>query len=200
MNTEEKNTRIAFERSFNMGFGTETDVRDRDCQIVISHDMANADAMSVENFFDIYKRNNQDLPLALNIKADGLQVELARLLARYEIKNYFVFDMAVPDGILYARQGINTYTRHSEHEPQPAFYDLAHGVWLDEFNEHWLTDAAIEAHLAAKKSICIVSPELHKRNHAKEWLHYSNLENKIGQDRMMLCTDFPEQAREFFNE
>ena len=199
-NTGEKNTRTAFERSFAMGFGTETDIRDLDCQLVISHDMAGVGAMSVEQFFDIYKRANQDLPLALNIKADGLQFELARLLALYEIKNYFVFDMAVPDGLLYARQGLHTYTRHSEYEPQPAYYDLTKGVWLDEFNGHWLTDTVIEAHLAAGKSICIVSPELHKRSYAQEWLQYKHLEAKIGKNRLMLCTDFPEQAREFFNE
>lgn len=199
-NTAEKNTRIAFERSFAMDFGTETDLRDRDSRLVISHDMPDASAMPAEQFFDIYKSANQELPLALNVKSDGLQLELARLLTLYEITNYFVFDMAVPDGLLYARQGITTYTRQSEYEPQAAYYDLAQGVWLDEFNGHWLNDSVIEAHLASGKFVCIVSPELHKRTHMQEWLNYKRLETKIGKDRMMLCTDFPEQAREFFNE
>ena len=196
----EKNTPAAFERSFSMGFGTETDLRDRDGRLVISHDMALGDALPAEAFFDIYQRHGGKLPLALNIKADGLQGELKRLLTRYGIDNYFVFDMAVPDGLLYARQQFNTYTRQSEYEPTPAYYELAHGVWLDEFNGHWLMDEVIEQHLARGKSLCIVSPDLHRRDHREAWQHYRRLEQRIGRDKIIICTDFPEQAREFFNE
>lgn len=196
----EKNTRLAFERSFSLGFGTETDLRDRDGKLVISHDMAGHDAMPAETFFEIYRSFSKSLPLALNIKADGLQVELKALLRHFQIDNYFVFDMAVPDSLLYARQQFTTYTRHSEFEPVPPYYELAQGVWLDEFNGHWLTDAIIEAHLAKGKSLCIVSPDLHRRDNTQEWDHYRQLEARIGRDRIMLCTDFPEQAQEFFND
>lgn len=199
-NASEKNTRSAFERSFSLGFGTETDLRDLGGKLVISHDMALSGAMPADEFFDIYRSSAKHLPLALNIKADGLHFELKNLLLNYEVENYFVFDMAVPDGLLYASQGLTTYTRHSEFEPVPAYYELAQGVWLDEFQGHWITEAVIEHHLAAEKSVCIVSPELHKRDPTTEWTHYRTLERKIGRNRLMLCTDLPEKAREFFNE
>lgn len=196
----EKNTTVAFERSFSLSFGTETDIRDHDSNLVISHDMADKNALPVEVFFETYKKFNCDPPLALNIKADGLQLELKRLLSLYEINNYFVFDMAVPDGLLYAKNQLNTYTRQSEYEKEPPYYKLARGVWLDEFEGHWITDDVIEQHLHNRKSICIVSPELHKRENTHEWLHYKQLENKIGKDKIMLCTDLPEKARGFFND
>lgn len=195
----EKNTAQAFERSFSLGFGTETDIRDRNGRLVISHDMPDDTAMPVEAFFEIYRRHNASLPLALNIKADGLQSELMRLIADYGIESYFVFDMAVPDGLLYCRQKFRAYTRHSEYEPVPPYYELAHGVWLDEFNGHWITDDVIERHLAQGKQLCIVSPDLHKRDYRSEWEHYRRLESRIGKGKLMLCTDFPEQAQEFFN-
>jgi glycerophosphoryl diester phosphodiesterase len=197
---EEKNTREAFERSFTMGFGTETDIRDHNSKLVISHDIPDTNPMPLGVFFEIYKGHRATLPLALNIKADGLQSELERLLTEYQIENYFVFDMAVPDGLLYAKQKFRTFTRHSEYEPMPPYYELAQGVWLDEFNGHWLTDEVIEQHLAQQKDLCIVSPDLHKRTYQQEWQHYRQLEAKIGKDKMMICTDFPEQAQEFFNE
>ncbi len=197
---EEKNQQVAFERSFSMGFGTETDIRDFNSRLVISHDMPTEGAMPLEQFLDLYSRFRSPLPLALNIKADGLQAELKRHLAEYQVDSYFVFDMAVPDGLLYARQGLRTYTRQSEYETTPSYYELAEGVWLDEFDGHWLSDAVIEEHLQQGKSVCIVSPELHKRNHAQEWLHYRQLEARIGKERLMLCTDLPTQAREFFND
>jgi glycerophosphoryl diester phosphodiesterase len=195
----EKNTRAAFELSFTLGFGTETDLRDRDGQLVISHDMANANSMLAEEFFEIYRTLGNGLPLALNIKADGLHQNLKSLLVKYEVENYFVFDMAVPDGLTYVKQNFVTYSRHSEFEPIPAYYEMAQGIWIDEFSKHWITDEVIEHHLNAGKSICIVSPELHQRGFAVEWDHYRLLEQRIGRDRLMLCTDFPEKAKDFFN-
>ena len=197
---KERNTKVAFERSFSLGFGTETDIRDHNGKLVISHDMASNDAMLAENFFDIYCSFSQPLPLALNVKADGLQIELKALLQSFDVQNYFVFDMAVPDGLQYDRQDFNIYTRLSEYESTPSFYKLAHGVWLDEFNHHWLTDSIIEEHLNAGKSLCIVSPDLHRRDYAKEWHHYKQIEKRIGLDKLMICTDYPEEARKFFNE
>jgi hypothetical protein len=155
--------------------------------------------MAVEVFFDIYQRHQSKYPLALNIKADGLQTELKRLLDAFNIENYFTFDMSVPDGIIYCRRGFRTYTRQSEYEPVPPYYELASGIWLDEFDGHWITDDVINRHLELGKSICIVSPDLHKRDFRREWEHYKHLESKIGKDRLMLCTDFPEKAQEFFN-
>lgn len=200
LNPAEKNSRAAFERSFLLGFGTETDIRDRDSRLVISHDMPDKNAMPLEQFFEIYVKYKTPLPLALNIKSDGLQFELKRLLTEYKIDNYFVFDMTVPDGLIYARQQMHTYTRQSEFEKEPAYYDLANGIWLDEFSGHWLTDEVIEQHLCNGKSICIVSPDLHMRDNTHEWRHYKQIEAAIGKDRLMLCTDLPELAREFFND
>ena len=199
INDSEKNTTEAFRRSFSLGYGVETDVRDMNGELVISHDPANRNCMSLEFFFQLYLQYGARPTLAINIKSDGLQKELKRQLTKFGIENYFVFDMAVPDGLLYLRQGMISYTRQSEYEQNPSYYEAANGIWLDEFNGHWLTDDIIEGHISAGKAVCIVSPELHKRPYSHEWTHYRNLEKKIGADRLMLCTDFPQKATEFFN-
>ena len=49
-NEGEKNTKIAFERSFQLGFGTETDIRDYKGELVISHDIADSSCMKLEAF------------------------------------------------------------------------------------------------------------------------------------------------------
>jgi hypothetical protein len=196
----EKNTKVAFERSFSLGYGTETDLRDHNSRVVISHDMAHQASMPAEVFFEIYKSFGKPLPLALNVKADGLQNEVERLLKEYEIDNYFLFDMAVPDGVLYIRMKLNAYTRQSEFEPTPAYYDSAAGVWLDEFEDHWISKNTITQHRANGKAVCIVSPELHGRDQCIAWEHYRDLEKDIGGDYLMLCTDMPEKAHAFFNQ
>jgi hypothetical protein len=195
----EKNSKSAFIRSFSAGYGTETDIRDCNGRLVISHDMPNESAMPLEYFFDIYKRYGITLPLALNVKADGMQSELKRLIDCYGIENYFCFDMAVPDAIMYCSHHLKAFTRQSEYELTPAFYEMAQGVWLDEFIGHWITNDVIARHMKSQKGICIVSPDLHNRDYRNEWEQYKGLESRIGKDRLMICTDFPDKAQEFFN-
>ena len=69
----EKNTRVAFQRSFELGFGTETDLRDFGGKLVISHDPPTADSLLFEDFLSLYQERGNGLPLALNVKSDGLQ-------------------------------------------------------------------------------------------------------------------------------
>jgi glycerophosphoryl diester phosphodiesterase len=199
INVKEKNTIEAFVRSFTQGFGVETDIRDIDGQLVISHDPANHFCMPLERFFQLYLKQATRPTLALNVKADGLQTELKRQLTIFGIENYFVFDMAVPDGLLYIKRNMIAYTRQSEYEQAPSYYNLANGVWLDEFDCHWITDEVVEQHVDAGKAICIVSPELHNRSYFLEWEHYRELDKKFGKNRLMICTDFPQLAEDFFN-
>ncbi|EAJ5680816.1 hypothetical protein BXA13_00615 [Campylobacter lari] len=197
---DEKNTMKAFEQSFKNNFGIETDLRDMLEQIVISHDMSNSNCLTLDDFFALYKRFSNNFPLALNIKADGLQSILKEFLEKYNVNNYFVFDMSVPDALLYIKAGFNVFTRQSEYEKQPSFYNEACGVWMDEFYEHWINEKIIREHLENNKKICIVSPELHKRDFKKEWQEYKEISKKLdNDDSLMLCTDYPIQAREFFN-
>ena len=71
-------------------------------------------------------------------------------------------------------------------------------MWLDEFQGHWINKEVIENHIKNNKQICIVSPDLHKREYKKEWQHYKEIEKELGIDNLMICTDYPEEAKEFF--
>lgn len=198
---QEKNTEVSFRRSFQSGFGTETDIRDYCGELVISHDIADSKSMPLYYFLEIYSSYSKDLPLALNIKSDGLQSNLLKALNKYKISNYFVFDMSVPDAMGYLKLGLKLFTRQSEFETTPSFYECAHGVWLDEFNEHWITRIEILKHLTNKKRVCIVSPELHNRSNEIEWADYKNICDSLQiKDHLMICTDYPEEANRIFNE
>jgi len=199
LSAEEKNSVSAFERSFDQGFGTETDIRDFNGNLVISHDIADKSCIGVPEFLGIYRRGSQNLPLALNVKADGLQALLKKTLEEQGIENYFVFDMSVPDMVGYLKAGLKTFTRQSELETPPALYEQASGVWLDEFHSHWIDEDIIVRHISNDKRVCIVSPELHGRKYQYEWNHYRDIDRKLSSDAIMLCTDHPEIAKEFFD-
>lgn len=195
----ERNSIKAFDKSFQMGFGTETDIRDYKGELVISHDIPHENNITLKEFLEVYNQYDNSLPLALNIKADGLQYKLKMLLEQYRIKNYFVFDMSVPDGIIYLKEKLIAFTRHSEYENPPSFYQFASGVWLDQFNIDWITEEVIIHHLKNRKKICIVSPELHKRDYTQFWNNLKVLGSKVDISEVMLCTDHPEEARMYFN-
>ncbi len=189
----EKNTAAAFHRSFSMGFGTEMDVRDGNNTLVIAHDIPTGNEISLAQMLDIYCQYDMSLPLAINIKADGLQPMLCDLLHRYKIRNYFLFDMSVPDHIVSLKHKLTCFTRHSEYENCP-LYDPSHGVWMDTFTDDWIHVHSVKKHLQNNKKVCIVSPELHRRKHLDTWHTYADLPRQV-----MLCTDYPERAKDFFN-
>ena len=155
---------------------------------------------TLDALFALYQSHSYKFTLALNIKADGLQSALKTLLEKYSISNYFVFDMSVPDALSYLRQGLRVFTRQSELEKEPSFYEEACGVWLDEFFGHWVDEETILRHLEHKKQVAIVSPDLHGRDFQKEWERYKIFEQKYGPcEDLMLCTDKITQAQDFFN-
>lgn len=195
----EKNTPAAFERSFALGYGTETDFRDYLGRLVIAHDIPDSENILAEECFTRLAAHDRHLPLAVNIKADGLQKLLKSGLERHGIDNYFLFDMSVPDAVFSIKSGLRVFTRHSDVEPVPAFYEQAAGVWMDMFfDDKWLTVEAIGRHLDAGKQVCLVSPELHKRSHQAFWDRLAGAQF-ISHHGLMLCTDIPEAAQAFFS-
>jgi len=195
LETAEKNQEVAFQRSFNLGFGTETDLRDCAGRILISHDMPSGHEMSLETFLGLV--TDPALPLALNIKADGLVRPVAAAMEQSGHQDWFVFDMSVPDTLAWLRAGVPVFTRLSEYEPTPAMLDRATGVWLDAFEQRWWNRDDISRLLDAGRRVCIVSPELHARPHEEDWEFLLPLAHREG---LMICTDLPEQARAFFLE
>jgi hypothetical protein len=190
----EKNRPAAFERSFALGFGTETDVRDHDGRLVISHDMPGAGALPYAAYLDCLARTaTRPLLQAVNIKADGLAAELARAMKDCA-HPWFVFDMSLPDTLGQLRAGNPVYLRMSEFESlPPALEPRIKGVWLDAFERTWYDAGTIRALLDRGLAVCVVSPELHKRaDHAELWTMLRPLRDRAG---LSLCTDLPEQAR-----
>jgi hypothetical protein len=194
---EEKNKNSAFIRSFELGYGTETDIRDLQQCLLISHDMPLGDEITFSDLLHLASRHSEQTPLtlALNIKADGLALAVRKLLDQHPSLDCFVFDMSVPDMRSYFDAGVPVFTRMSEVEQQPAWLERSVGVWLDSFESEWYDLEIIDALLKQGKRVCLVSPELHRRPHLVLWAKIAEL---AGREGLVLCTDMPEEATEFF--
>lgn len=192
---EEENTLPAFYRAFENGFGVETDIRDFHGQIVISHNIPMEGCIQFKEFADQYVKAGKKLPLALNVKSDGIQKILKELLLLYGIDHYFMFDMSIPEQVVYLREGFHTFARQSEYEREIVMYGQVEGIWMDEFETAWITKEVIEKHLKNGKRVGIISSEIHHQNADRLWnIIIPFRDNK----NLLLCTDEPMKARNFF--
>lgn len=193
----EQNTLAAFRRSLDAGFGIETDVRDAHGELVIAHDPPAPGAAKANEFLAECgaRSNGAVLPIALNVKADGLAVQIRAHIEAAPGPDYFVFDMSVPDMRQYLREGVPTFGRVSDVEAAPPWLDRCAGVWLDALDADWIDAQAISRWLDRVHRVCIVSPELHNREHTRLWREIKSLGPRLG---LMLCTDFPTDAKAFF--
>ena len=193
---EEQNTEVSFKRALKNRFGIETDLRDRNEEIVISHDMANSSSITLDTFLDLCELA-PDVTLAFNIKSDGLQ---ENLLSKSVTNPHFYFDMSVPDMLGFKKLNLPTYTRFSNIEKKPSLYEDSIGVWLDNFNNEILDINALKQFLMDGKKVVLVSPELHRMDKENYWESLSNfiIENPKTKSAIGLCTDFPLKAREYF--
>ena len=186
----------AIQRAIDSGYGFETDFRDYGGKILISHNPPKGTEITAHDVFSAYQKSGSHEPLALNIKADGLQDMMAELLRKYSIDNYFFFDMSVCDTVIYVEKKLKIASRLSEFEKEMPFYRDSTTVWIDYFNSDGPTIQKVRDTLRDGKIACVVSPELHKRSYSQMWNQLLPMKNESG---LYLCTDLPDKAKEFFN-
>lgn len=203
----EKNTTAALHRALAAGFGVETDIRDCDGALVISHDMPRSGQsqplLTVEEFLDLYSSIETPQTLALNIKSDGLADALAETLGLRGVTNYFLFDMSVPDTLSYLTKGMTVFTRRSEYETGSLLDVRAQGYWLDAFETPYVDPQTVLQTVQGGKKVALVSPELHRRPHLEAWSAWRRALRSLSvteQDLVSLCTDFPDEACTFYKE
>lgn len=198
---DEKNTIVAIERAFAEGFGIETDIRDLNGRIVISHDPPNETSPKLEEVLELYckyRKNTGGPVMALNVKADGLYMLLNDILTKYvSVRDYYLFDMSVPEQYVYINKGYNVYARSSEYESEPVLLDRSVGIWLDQFTDCDHIERVLGGYLSKGISVSVISPEIHGREKNRLWDY---LRQYMNSELLSLCTDRPIEAREFFDE
>ena len=201
--TNEKNSRESFVRAFTDGYGIETDIRDCNGSIVISHDPPLTDdtnLLTFDDFLCTYNDLNSTSMLALNIKSDGISEKVKFYLEKHKIVNYFTFDMSVPDFLAYKKNNLDVFCRASEFEDPKLLQGLTNGLWLDSFSTSYYEDMDLSLFLTEWSKIAIVSPELHGFDKDIFWSKLRKLVTSVNNKFIYLCTDFPDLAKEYFNE
>lgn len=138
--------------------GVEIDLRYHKNEIILHHDPFEKG----EKLEDFLKEFNLSF-MILNIKSEGIEEEVLRLIEKYNVHDYFFLDVSIPFMIKYINKGLSKFAiRFSEYEPIELalnFKNKVEWVWVDCFTHNPLD---FKKYNILKKyfKICLVSPEL----------------------------------------
>lgn len=191
---QQPNSIKALDLACSMGFGIETDLRQLNSSLVISHDFPSSSSESAVKLNQLAEKY-PTVSFALNIKEDGLGPILVRDLSHKLLEKSFFFDFSIPDLVASSNLGLNIFSRLSEYE---STIEIAgnKGVWLDQFHSLWFSNDAIFELLDKGYEVVLVSSELHRRNHLELW---EMIKPFVNNDRISLCTDYPLEAAKYLN-
>ena len=167
-------------------YGIEIDLRNRLNHIVISHDPFD-DGVNFEKFLNFFNHKF----IILNIKSEGIEEKVIKILKRKRINNFFFLDTSFPFIIKYSKYLTKKFAiRISDYESYETVFKLSKSfkwIWLDCFKRFIISMKTIKKIKNKGYKICIVSPNLHNREITKnDLIFFEKLKkNKIKID--MIC-------------
>jgi hypothetical protein len=142
-------------------FGIEFDVREGISGVVVTHD-AWSDSVPFEEFIKYVHHAFY----IVNVKSEGVEYEVLKILKRRKIENFFLLDCSFPMIVRLSKIGERRIAiRVSEYESVDtavSMKEFVDWIWLDSFNSLPSKDA----YFNIKKhgfQLCVVSPELQGR-------------------------------------
>jgi len=172
-------------------FGIEVDIRTFGRDLIIHHEPYERGEL-----FEIWLEEYNHKLLILNVKEEGLEQKILKLLEIKNIDNFFFLDQSFPFLIKTINSGEKRCSiRVSEYERIETAMSLKNKVdwiWLDCFDRFPIT----EEELFSLKNeggfkICIVSPELQGRSSTEEILNYKETLNSMNFVGDAVCTKYP---------
>lgn len=153
-------------------YGIETDIRDHNKKIVMSHDPFR----DGEDFLKFLKQ--VDKTIFLNIKSSGL---LNKVLKYIKKKKVFFLDISFSEFDFLYKQNLSSkillrYSSYEKYKLEEKYFKKIKWIWFDFFNQIKITKKDYLYLRKHNKKICLVSPDLLGRN--REILRYIKYLNK----------------------
>ena len=143
-------------------YGVEIDVRSYKNKIILNHD-----PLKKGNSLNVWIKKFNHKFLIINIKEEGLEKHIKKIIEKENIENFFFLDQSFP----FLVKTLNSNekrcaVRFSEYEDIKTVHNLNKRigwVWVDYFTKFPLTKDIANNLKKKKIKICIVSPELVKK-------------------------------------
>lgn len=188
----QQNSKLGIEQCYGLDFGVETDFRSLNGDLVISHDpIINSKPLLVSEI-QFY-----NMPVAINIKEDGLVNQYRAFLDKNRNSYSFLFDGSIPEMQKIRKEGLPHALRLSEFETSLSWD--TNFIWVDSFFDNWwINNKKIEKYLQTH-FVVYVSPEIHQRSHSEAWTYLRNIRDNVSCN-FGVCTDLPIELRTFLYE
>jgi hypothetical protein len=169
-------------------YGVEIDLRSSNNKIYLNHDPFKRGVI-FEKWIKLFNHKI----LVLNVKEEGLEKFIIKILKKYRINNYFFHDQSF-SSMLLTKNSLPVSIRFSEFEDIKKLKQISkkiRWVWVDHFTSFPLIKKKFSEFKRYKMRICIVSPELVK----KSWRYkIKNLKKTMRQNQInvdAVCTKHP---------
>jgi hypothetical protein len=172
-------------------YGIEMDLRSWKDELIVTHDpFINGELFST--WIESYRHKT----LILNVKAEGFEDRLLEIMKSKGITDYFFLDQSLPFLVKYANLGVHKCAvRLSEYESIETVLNFAgkvDWVWVDCFTKFPLSAGDAQRLKKAGFKLCLVSPELQKRDPAIEIPQLANLLRERDIFAEAICTKRPD--------
>ena len=178
-------------------FGVEVDLRSENKKIYLHHD-----PFKKGEFFERWIKYYKHKILILNVKEEGLEEKIIKVLKKNKIKNFFFHDQTFST-LLKNMSKTRVSVRYSEYEDlkeKNYLFRKIKWLWLDNFNQIKLSKRFYNYLKNKKVKICMVSPELIKKKRQSEIKRLINNLKKNKFDLDAVCTKKPKLWRTLLNE
>jgi hypothetical protein len=185
---EEKNSLKSLQGALVNGFSLETDIRSFGTRTTISHDPTDTPQLFLDDL--LYQIDKLKLSInqkiAFNIKSDGLYLDEQIKMTTH--KNFFYFDMSVPEKVKYTSYQLPVADRISPFEKIDSIFSEKI-YWVDclSLEQFYFT---LDHHKMKKShaEFIFVSPELHGEDPQKFWEYFKEV--FLEYPNFAICTDF----------
>tara|TARA_B110000037_G_scaffold220829_1_gene289876 strand:+ start:7742 stop:8329 length:588 start_codon:yes stop_codon:yes gene_type:complete len=137
--------------------------------------------------------------LVLNVKEEGLENKIIKVLKKNKISNFFFHDQTFST-LLKNRNKTKVSIRYSEFEDlknEVYLFKKIKWIWIDHFSKFPMNKKSYNIFKKNNVKICVVSPELVNINLKKKIKYFKEYlkKNKFKIDAV--CTKFPELWKDF---
>ena len=146
-------------------FGVEIDLRSNQSDIYLHHD-----PFKKGELFNKWARSFKHKMLVLNVKEEGLEDKILKILKKNKIKKFFFHDQTF-SSLLKNMTKTHVSIRYSEYESLQKtnyLFKKIKWIWIDNFNKIKLEKKFYQELKKNKVKICLVSPELVKIKRMRE--------------------------------
>ena len=180
---------IALLEKIPSNFGVEIDIRSNGERLILHHD-----PFEQGELFEDWIRSYHHGTLILNVKEEGLESPLLKLMNQYKINDFFFLDQSFPFLRKTALMGESRCAvRVSEYENIETVLSLSgmvDWVWVDCFTRFPLKKKEADQLTNAGFRLCLVSPELQGRKERAHVIEFRRKVELLGIKGDAVCTKY----------